>query len=162
MNPHCEWLIEEAKRYLDVQEKPKNSNRGLHIDYWLNEVGLSLALPWCAAFVFQMGRQALGRLWPLPRTASCWALGEHAKKHNVLMQYPERGRVFLLWNVRLKRFAHTGIVTWTDGVTYKTIEGNTNSGGSRDGYGVFERTRRVGPLDRFIDWETLVHAYVHN
>ena len=32
--------------------------------------------------------------------------------------------------------------------------GNTNPGGSRDGYGVFERVRHFGAADRFLHWST--------
>lgn len=152
-------LIAEAKRYVGVVEQPKNSNRGTHIDYWVRETGLDPAggHPWCAAFVHQMGRQALGYRWPAPRTASVMTLVAWASaKPNVLALVPTPGDLFVLWNEKLNRFAHVGIVTGLDLSGWTTIEGNTNDGGSRDGYGVFARHRVSHPRDRFIHWEAAV------
>lgn len=163
MNPLIELVLAEARRYLDVREKPRDSNRSIEIDYWLEAVGVPLALPWCAAFVYNVGRQALGTTrWPLPRTASCVALRDWAARSSVpLMTTPAAGDVFLLWEAGLTpaRFGHTGFVTGmnADG-SIATIEGNTNPGGSRDGYGVFARTRHPAPADRFIHWAPLVAA----
>jgi hypothetical protein len=158
MSQQIELLITEATKYLGVEETPKNSNRGVCIDYWIRECGLdpALGLPWCAAYVGQMGRQALGTSWPVPRTASVAAIAAWAAtRPGVLRSNPRRGDLFLLWNESLKRFAHIGIVTEVEGdVTYRTIEGNTNGGGSREGSGVFARVRRVDGRTKFVRWET--------
>ena len=161
MNPPIDLVLAEARRYLEVREQPRDSNRSVEIDYWLEQVGVPAALPWCAAFVWNVGRQALGTArWPLPRTASCVALWTWAAKLSTpLTSTPAAGDVFLLWESGLTpaRFGHTGFVTAVnaDG-SIATIEGNTNPGGSRDGYGVFERSRRPAAADRFIRWASLV------
>jgi hypothetical protein len=129
--------------------------------------------PWCAAFVHHVGYwshfdyAAERSSWPLPATASCYMLGAFAKERGVLREAPAAGDVFLLWNVRLARFAHTGVVArlreegktpggdpWFD---CDTIEGNTDAGGSREGDGVMRRVRRFYPKvgDRFIRWAEL-------
>lgn len=152
-------IIAEAKRYVGVVEQPKNSNRGPHIDYWVRETGLDPAggHPWCAAYVHQVGRQALGYRWPCPRTASVMTLvAWAAAKPGVLVQTPSVGDLFVLWNEKLNRFAHVGIVTGLSTDGYDTIEGNTNDGGSRDGFGCFARRRALHPRDRFIHWEAAV------
>jgi len=149
-------LIAEARHYLGVVEVPKNSNRGLCIDYWVREAGLDPTggYPWCAAFVGQIGRQVLGHRWPAPRTAGVMTLVTWASvKPNVLVQTPSEGDLFVLWSDPLSRFAHVGIVTKVTPDGYDTIEGNTNDGGSREGFGVFARHRVVHPRDRFIRWE---------
>jgi len=153
-------LIAEAKRYLGVQEKPKNSNRGTQIDYWIAECGLDPvgAHPWCAAFVGQVGRQAVGRAWPVPRTASVAAIAAWAATSKWLTTVPQRGDLFLLWSPELKRFAHVGIVTAFNGTGYDTIEGNTNPGGGRDGFGVFARYRTRHSADRFVRWEEALNG----
>lgn len=157
MSQRSDALIAEAKRYLGVVEVPKNSNRGVCIDYWIRETGLDPAgaFPWCAAFVGQVGRQALGKSWPVPRTASVAAVAAWAASKGLVANIGAGGDLFLLWSEELKRFAHIGIVTDFNVTTseYKTIEGNTNGGGSRDGYGVFARTRRLGARDKFVRWE---------
>ncbi len=105
--------------------------------------------------MYSAGVQALGRaFWPLLRTASCQALHDFAVKHQLLAKGPEVGDVFLVWYPTRERFGHTGIVTshpTPDGY-YSTIEGNTNPGGSREGYGVFERSRNVKLDDAYVRW----------
>ena len=72
---------------------------------------------------------------------------------------PQPGDVFLLYYPALKRYAHTGFVLEVrDNGACVTIEGNTNDGGSRDGWGVFTRTRRFGIDDRFIRWQPHVEG----
>lgn len=153
-------VIAEAKRYLGVIEVPKNSNRGLCIDYWVREAGLDPAgaFPWCAAFVGQIGRQALGYRWPVPRTASVAAIAAWAAAKGITSTVGAGGDLFVLWNAGLNRFAHIGVVTNYNVTTneYDTIEGNTNGDGSREGFGVFARHRAVHPRDRFIRWEATV------
>jgi len=155
-------VLAEARRYLQVREQPRDSNRSIEIDYWLHEVGVPLALPWCAAFVWNMGRQALGtHAWPVPRTASCQALHDWAESKGILKLSPEPGDLFLLWESTLtpQRFGHTGLVT--DVATpgrYASIEGNTNPGGSRDGYGVFARSRPIDETTRYVRWAQLAAA----
>lgn len=151
-------VLEEARRYINVREQPKSSNRGVEIDYWIKECGLDpkLGLPWCAAFVSQVGRQALGALWPCPRTASVAALAAWGAPRPGVVHgnLPERGDVFLLWSRELSRFAHTGLVVSTNlAGRSETVEGNTNVDGSRDGYGVFARSRTWSPSDRFLSWK---------
>lgn len=153
-------VLDEARRYLGVREVPYASNRGTEVDYWVKEAGLDPkgAYPWCACFVGAVGRQAVGRsLWPLPVTASVQALHDYGAAHSLIQTAPQVGDVFLLWESGLKppRFGHTGFVVEVrqDG-SCLCREGNTNPGGSRDGYGVFERVRHFGAADRFLHWST--------
>jgi hypothetical protein len=150
-------LIAEAKRYIGVTEQPANSNRGLCIDYWVREAGLDPAggFPWCAAFVGQIGRQAVGYRWPAPRTAGVMTLVAWAAAKGLISKTGAGGDLFVLWSESLQRFAHVGLVTNFNVTTneYDTVEGNTNNDGSREGFGVFARHRTLHPRDRFIRWE---------
>ena len=49
------------------------------------------------------------------------------------------------WEADLGRYMHTGIVTAYDPGTcvFKTIEGNTNTDGSREGYEAARQTRDI-------------------
>lgn len=113
---------------------------------------------WCASFVAYVGRGILGARWPLPATASCDDLLEFARRHAWLVEAsdgPERGDVFLQLRTAADAI-HTGFVTGVDQARrFRTIEGNTNGGGSSDGDGVYRRTRG-GAADRatyaFIRW----------
>lgn len=157
MSRQAEALIAEARRYLGVVEVPRLSNRGTQIDYWIAECGLDpkQGYPWCAAYVGQMGRQALGASWPVPRTASCAAIASWAEKAGKLVATPQPGDLFLIWEADLKpaRYGHVGIVVDVGVRDFGTVEGNTNPGGSRDGLGVFARRRPLGGATRFVRWE---------
>jgi len=136
-----------------VREEPVGSNAGQAVEAFLKLTGLGKGYPWCAAFIAYAGYAAMGKDWPLPLTASCAQLGEFAKGKGVLVDAPAVGDVFLLYYPKLKRFAHTGFVTALPG---STLEGNTSGGGSRDGWGVFERSREWKLGDRFIRWRGLL------
>ena len=146
-------VLAAARALAFVREEPRDTNAGQAVAAMLQRTGLPVGHPWCAAFVAHVGHAAYGAAWPLPLTASCAALGEAAKAKKLLVTTPAPGDVFLLYYPKLGRFAHTGFVTAVrpDG-TCETIEGNTNDGGSRDGWGVFARVRIFGPKDRFIRW----------
>ena len=143
-------VLAAARALLPVREEPRNSNAGQMVEAMLAGVGNKAGDPWCAAYVSHCGYAALGKAWPLPMTASCAVLGDHAFNHGWLKETPP-GDVFLCWSDAHGRFAHTGFVTENG-----TIEGNTvgtgESGNQREGYGVFLRKRNWKPKDRFIRW----------
>jgi hypothetical protein len=97
-------------------------------------------------------------------------LGEYARTRGILRSEPQDGDVFLLWNAKLGRFAHTGVVARIRGTgattgtepwfECDTIEGNTDAGGSREGDGVMRSVRRFYPKagDRFVRWVELDRA----
>jgi hypothetical protein len=151
----ADLVIAEARRYLQVREVPLGSNRGTQIDYWIAEAGLDPkgAFPWCAAFVGQVGRQALGAAWPCPRTASVQTLYGWADRGRYVESSPAVGDLFVVWHAELKRFAHVGLVIGNlPAGRISTIEGNTSGGGSREGWGVFARERALAADDRCIRW----------
>lgn len=159
-------VLYEARRYMGVTERPPGTNRGVEVDYWVKECGLdpALGLAWCAAFVGQVGRQALGASWPCPRTASVMALVAWAERRTtagVWQTNPVVGDLFVLWEPGLQppRYGHVGFVERFElgpPVVLHTVEGNTNAGGSREGYGVFARARSLLPSTRFIRWSIAV------
>jgi hypothetical protein len=163
----AELVLAAAITLLPVRERG-GANRGEMVELMLKAVGLAPGQPWCAAFVYYCGHWALRDLehdtsrWPLPRSGSCWVLGNDAKVRDALREAPTRGAVFLLYDKTLGRFAHTGFVTRvvpTDrGWVCTTIEGNTNDDGSREGTRVCAKTRTFlkGAAHRFIAWETLL------
>lgn len=133
------------------------ANAGPYVTRVLARTGLGPGHPWCAAYVADVGRCALGRDWPLPMTAGCAALGEFARTRAVLLDEPKAGDVFLLWYPSLNRYAHAGFVVRVTGErTVETIEGNTNADGGREGWLVARRTRRLGTQDRVIRWPALL------
>lgn len=147
-----ERVLFVAATQVNVTECPPNTNSGLKVEEYLETVGLLKGQPWCAAFVAWCGRVALKKAWPLPLTGGCQALHVWAKGKGWIVEQPAVGDVFLIWFPKLNRFGHTGFIEAIAGGTITTVEGNTSGAGSREGWGVFRRTRRFGTDDRFIRW----------
>ena len=162
-------VVAAASSFIGVGEQG-GDNRGQMVELFLREVGQEPGAPWCAAFVFHVGywalydHRGLRSSWPLPRTASCWELGEFARRRGILGEQPMEGDVFLLYSRDHGRFAHTGFVVDTLGGTHgrktfecMTIEGNTNDDGSNNGNNTLIRKRPfdLERGDRFIRWVDL-------
>lgn len=164
METYVERFVSAAQCFEGFGEIPKGSNAGQVVEAFLKLVGLNRGQPWCAAFIAWVGYRAFydpqtqKSQWPLPLTGGCAVLGEAAQRHGILETTPQRGDVFLLYYPSKKRFAHTGIVleVLEDG-SCLTLEGNTNGGGSREGWGCLYKMRKFGPQDRFVRWATLLN-----
>jgi hypothetical protein len=158
--------VDIALTYEGVREVG-GPNRGPEVDRFLRTVGRKPGHPWCAAFVstcvleaYQQNYNLAGnvgpideRSLPIPLTAgvmNMWSLTPIARR-----TIPKPGVVFIIDNgINPKtgaRIGHCGFVTALDGTRVKTIEANTNVGGSREGDGVYQRTRWVADLHGFID-----------
>lgn len=154
-----ECLINQSLLYLGTVEKPKGSNWGEDVKNMLNSVGINFPAPWCAAFVGIVCRGSCISYPPsgfVPNwTRDIWkakVIFDKAKKGRSILQTElRRGDIATIYFPNLRRDAHIFIVL---GVTEKgniiTIEGNTNPGGSRDGYGVFVRVRELWQVSKVI------------
>ena len=155
-------VVDVARRYIGVEEQPRGSNRGPHINDFLAHAGLPPGNPWCTAFVsFCIHKAAaeIGIETNFPRTGWTPALLPWARKENKLITRneieagvkPKPGWVALFYYPNLQRVAHSGIVerTLPIGIVV-TIEGNTNNEGSREGYKVCRRLRRLKSIYAFI------------
>lgn len=166
-----ERLVAAASAFVGVGEEG-DANSGQMVELFLRGVNQPAGQPWCAAFVHHVGywshydHATRRSSWPLPATASCWQLGEFARVRAVLKPLPQVGDVFLVYSGKLRRFAHTGIVTSLVShqragddhvVECGTVEGNSNDGGSRDGRMTVSRQRKFSYVngDRFIHWVDL-------
>jgi peptidoglycan hydrolase-like protein with peptidoglycan-binding domain len=138
---------------INVVEQPFGSNRGPEVDQYLRAAGLDPVgqhYSWCAAFVYWSYQQAalkLGIPNPVVRTAGCLDHWQRAKCSKVTtaqaLNDPSLilpGSIFIIDHGA--NLGHTGIVESVNGGNLTTIEGNTNTGQSREGYGVFRLTRR--------------------
>lgn len=149
-------LLNECAQYSKVREEPINSNKGTEVSYWLVQAGSQPGEPWCAAYVSQMGLQSLGAAWPVPRLAFVQSIVDWATKRNLLTLTPSPGDLMVVYYDNLQRFAHIGVVETVQTTGFTTWEGNTNTDGSRDGYGVFHKVHSFGPRYKFIHWQTLL------
>lgn len=137
-------LLKNLTEQLDVREITSNSSPD--IDKYLQHVGFDYPVAWCAAFVS----------WNLNNVGvsnpnSAWS-PSFANANDVIWYgktgYKQRGvtakcgDVVTFYYSRLKRVGHVGFYVKTDKSGYFiTIEGNTNSSGSRTGDGVYKKKR---------------------
>lgn len=73
-----------------------------------------------------------------------WNHTAKEKKHSA----PEAGDIFIIGYD--KGLGHAGFVERVDGEIIHTIEGNTNDTGSREGYEVCRRERKIAKCKGFI------------
>jgi hypothetical protein len=151
MSPLVERAVSIALTQVGVREERRN--RGKVIDGYNRDIGHDpeKADPWCAIFVCAMFRRAadqLGIRCPVPLTAGCWTLDERSPA-SVRTKQPTAGAIFLL-----KGHRHTGLVVEVPpgGTTLRTVEGNTDPGGSREGDGVYDRARRIEEIELYLDY----------
>ena len=143
---------------IGVQEQPEGSNRGPKVDEYQRAAGLTLPAGsgagyfWCMAFVFWCFKEAAAPNAPVfPKTAGCLDAWNKVKAKSpgkvitraAAMANPalvKPGMVFILDYGGGQ--GHTGFVRKSVSGALLTVEGNSNSSGSRNGLGVFELNRR--------------------
>lgn len=126
---------------LQVREDPKKANHGPWIKEYLAFCGLPEGNPWCAAFVaYHLAEGGYDGPWPksMASVRSWMAL---AVQERLFAQTPRRGDLFCWVNPDGK--GHIGFVTRVVGPVIWTIEGNTNTLGSREGDRVARKKRIV-------------------
>jgi hypothetical protein len=134
--------LDVAWRNLAVSEKG-GPNRGAMIDEWLRNVYLDPnkgppgGYPWCAAAVSWWCEKG-GR--PIRKSASVWRL--YDANHQLMVDDPQPGDIC----IRLEKGerggkGHCGLYLGTEDGKVKTIEGNTNEAGSREGNAVAIKLR---------------------
>ena len=165
--PMRQLVIDIAASQIGVVEQPHGSNRGPEVDVYIRTTGLDPAagaFPWCVCFlywVFDQAAKIKGKENPLPKTAgviSLWNLGRRTeaqvvRKSEANAQTVTPGMTFHLDLGGGK--GHAGLVIEVNGNRIVTIEGNTNPGGSSDGFGVFRRDARAissGVLLGYLDF----------
>ena len=138
-------IVPVAELFVGWVREVTGKNDGPWVEAIQRTTGNKKGDPWCASFVNWVLDIAYRDMNPLPATASCDVLLEFARKNQLLTSTPQPGDVFLV--MRTKNDAiHTGIVTEVKADTVKTIEGNTNREGAREGNGVWARERQRAGL----------------
>lgn len=130
-----------AVRECDVEKVREigGENRGPDVEEYLRYVGLKAGYAWCAAFVsYCLGEAGFAKF----KSARVFDWIKWAKRTGRIEAKPRRGMLFAYLNK--DNSGHTGFVTGSFVGFFKTIEGNTNDDGSREGYKVCRRIRRGG------------------
>lgn len=169
MNP-IKRLIELATHEVGTQEVGGN-NRGPRIQQYQAATWLKPApWPWCAAFICWIVREwllsspeACERLglkskrkieWWRPRTAGAFDFERWARGNRIRVLGPRA--IAKAGDIVVFNFSHIGLVVKDQvapATTIETIEGNTNSKGTRDsksGDGVWRKRRPVSSIRSLI------------
>ena len=143
-------ILQVAITQIGVQEDKAHTNHGEAIKYQeAAGLGSSGGYPWCQSYVFYCGKIAYGKLNPIPRVGGVMNCLDVATKEGYKIihqaeatpQNVSIGSQFILSEGGSK--GHTGIIESIDeDGTLHTIEGNSNSDGSRDGYEVCRQSKR--------------------
>lgn len=108
--------------------------------------------PWCAAFVDWCVQQAMqgGKYtFERPRTAGAWDLINWSLEQDDSTQTKRSpGNDIKGGDIIVYTFSHCGIATSAPDASgnFHTVEGNTDSAGSREGGGVFAKTRKTSQV----------------
>lgn len=144
-----EEAVRQAGSQLGVKEATGH-NDGVAVEKYLASVGLGKGYSWCMAFVYWCFKQAaakLGVVNPLKQTGG--VKDEWDSNRGTKVTRPQIGAQFFI--IHSDGLGHTGICT--SGMllddTFHTIEGNTNSNGSREGTSVLRKTRKLSEVVGF-------------
>ncbi len=148
MTPFVNKLLDIAAAEVGVRETAPN--RGQRVDEYHAYIGRDpkLADSWCAQFccwVYGHAAEALGTPNPLLPSSSVFRLWLKNSAHQVHND-PQPGDIFCIDHGNGK--GHCGIVTgrgFGEGIL-TTVEGNTSVTGSRNGDGVYNRTRGIAEI----------------
>ena len=151
-------VIAAAASQIGVTEKT-GRNDGKQIEAYISSVGLDAKgrYPYCACFVYWVGREALGSENPYPKSA--WSPHMVKGGTRITATSPIKGgEAFGIYFSSKKRVAHTGLIERRDGSSLITIEANTSanaavgSAADRDGQGVYRKRRPWRTVRYSKDW----------
>lgn len=129
-------------------------NDGKEVEMYLWSTHQTVGASWCASFVHWCLDSA-----KIKNTITAWSPTAHNSKNiiwfgTVFKKDPQVGDVFTLYSPALRRIHHTGFFDKRINETvYQTVEGNTNSGGSVNGDGVYRRKRSFNATYSITRWQ---------
>ncbi len=135
--------LEIAVTQIGQEEHPRGSNWGHPVQDYLASVGIYFPAAWCAAIVFwcyEHASQQLGYSNPLPKTGGVLHMyAQSPSSHQPML--PEPGDIGVMdFGGGL---GHMFFIESVQGSILHTIEGNTNTDGSREGYAMERKTRGI-------------------
>jgi hypothetical protein len=131
-------LLTWAAGQVGTREKPAGSNKQPYAAI----AGHANGQAWCATFVVAAQKANEVRLVPGTNTAFTPTMQSAYRKAGRLFDEPRAGDAGFKFHAELGRIAHVFFVEKVVGDFVQTIEGNTNTDGSRTGIGVFRLRRR--------------------
>lgn len=143
--PRREKLIAWADSQVGALE-PSGNNRGPDVDIYIRTAGLNPIgnhFAWCACLIYWCALKAGYKPEELPRIGDCAAVRNWVKwAHNNdrLVSLPDRGYLIGWLNSNATGHIAVALGKYTLGVA-RTIEGNTDKDGGRDGNKCHKRVR---------------------
>jgi len=150
-------LIQTAEAEVGVEEV-NGSNCGPRVNEYKAATWLPAdkAWPWCAAFICWIVQEAMRKAsihetagFKRPRTAGAWDFENWslAQDSTTWTRRPHRGDI-QPGDIVIFRFSHIGLAVSAPDKNgnVRTIEGNTDAAGSREGGGVFRKLRRLDQI----------------
>lgn len=144
-------LVTVMRTQVGVMEQPMDSNKGPQVQVYQKATGLNgTGWPWCAAFVCWCFKKVAeskkaNYSFKLPTTAGAYDMRNWAKRNSQYIEIINNPKQILPGDVVIFNFSHVGI---SNGVVKNgridTIEGNTDGKGSREGGGVYKKSRPIG------------------
>lgn len=124
---------------------------------YLTAVGLGKGDPYCAAFVYWCGREALAAANPFPRSGWSPDMVNRPDWLRGKGRQPEPGDTFGIYFASKGRIAHTGLVAGVRGNSLVTIEANTSpqpaaGEADRNGDGVWRKIRPLSTIRSTKRW----------
>ncbi len=161
--PQVERLLSDREKVLRVADaevgvREKTGRNDGEVDKYLRAVDLGGSrAPYCAAFVYWVGEEALADANPYPKTA--WSPSMVVRGPKVTSDFrPKGGETFGIYFRSKKRVAHTGLIEERQGASLITVEGNTSASASvgsaadREGHGVYRKRRHLRTVYNYRDW----------
>jgi hypothetical protein len=160
VTPSSKILRYRAMEYMQTMlyvREATNNNDGKEVEEFLKFVGLPKGNAWCMSFVYWAFFKAsvdLALNNPVPKTGGvleCLRQVKEKKLATIIYNDPQEGDQGIMDFGGGK--GHTFMIRKRVDGEVRTIEGNTNDGGSRDGDGVYERQRRIATIKCFIRYD---------
>lgn len=129
-------------------------NDGERVEQYLASVGFKKGAAWCAAFVhFNLAN------CDVPSAKSAWSPAYFPASKIIYSNGTAKatirpGDIFGIYFNNLNRIAHVGFIDeWPEHRNrVTTVEGNTNSAGSREGDGVYRKWRLKSQIYQVANW----------
>ena len=158
-SPFQEKLCELAEAEVGTRESPRNSNTGPRVNAYKSATTLDpqQPWPWCAAFVCFIVKNALKsevRLispgFTRPTTAGAWDFinWSKAQDNRTTTLMAPKAKDIQPGDIVVFKFSHIGIAVENcpPNGKFQTVEGNTDVAGSREGGGVYYKSRNINDI----------------
>jgi hypothetical protein len=147
-------IVEVAKSYIGQQEISGNKGfKNTAFQKKMQDCGWQMGSAWCAYFTELVWKEAFGKSHPLYSTLDRLFSPSAVSTYSNFKGYPNGFKAgstpkvgsLVVWRLGNGWQGHIGIVTEiVDKSTFKTIEGNTNNAGGREGIEVAKKIRTLG------------------